>query len=254
MNSESTVPPHNLESDRGLLLVYSHNGTEFSDVEFNNWYDEEHIPQRLRFPGCNNASRYQAIDSKYPPWAALYHTTSSDIPESEEWFKLREVASDTERAILARLPIMTRSTFTLSSFHRPPESEPTAGLGTGAGKVICIVHLQVTAVEALEQTDLETSFIRWYQDFIIKGVSKTPGWIRSRVYNRHDGRDMKTTPELKVAMDSGMLVIHEWNENGDAMDVSKQESNVSAQVQIWEKDRRCKVTRETRIMTLYKEW
>ncbi|KAJ3980594.1 hypothetical protein F5890DRAFT_670432 [Lentinula detonsa] len=244
------------DSQIALLLVYTDKGAEILETEFNEWYDEEHIPRLLLFPGCTRASRYRAIDSKPPPWTALYHLDSPEIPESREWSQLNEQASDNEKTILGSIPIVTRSIYTM--FHCSHAKDIPHH---SAGKVACIVHLQIKSRvfdvlldSSREQADLEAKFKLWHQNFITRGVSTTPGWVRSTMYTRYSGSDMKTTPELKIAMDCHLLVIHEWDENGDAMEISKLEANVAAQVQIWEKENLCDVTRETRIFSLHKEW
>ncbi|KAF5364872.1 hypothetical protein D9757_013045 [Collybiopsis confluens] len=259
MGPQSSDPPAIMSSTtdnttaQGLLLVYSDNGPEVLSADFEKWYNEEHIPQRLLFPGCIKASRYLAIDAKHPPWVALYHTTSPDVPESKEWFQLNEMASHSEKTILATIPIITRSTYTLLSQHI---SESELENDTGAGKIICAVHLQpsVAANSFQQQAELDKDLRTWFEEFIIKGVSAIPGWIRTRVYERHGGKDMRTTPTLKVSMDCRMLVIHEWNKHGDAVEISKQAANVSAQLQIWEEKHQCTVTRETKIFGLHKDW
>ena len=41
-------------------MVYADVPDEHDD-EFNRWYDEEHIPERLAIPGVLNAARYAAV-------------------------------------------------------------------------------------------------------------------------------------------------------------------------------------------------
>ncbi|KAJ3842440.1 hypothetical protein F5878DRAFT_529792 [Lentinula raphanica] len=270
-----------------LLLVYSDNGNVILEAEFNSevtafsvtsllhkltdrlrtgWYDEEHVPQRVKFPGCTHATRYQAIDSKHPPWVALYHLDDPGIAESKEWYQLREVASENERVILETVPIMTRSIYAVFSRHAKDTDQSSSG-NRSPGKVVCIVHIQIERRESEDSTssssnsvkqqaepELEAEFRLWHRDLITKAVSTMPGWVRSTMYTRYSGSDMKTTPELKAAMDSGLLVIHEWDEGGDALEVMKMEANVAAQVGIWENENRCKVRREVRIVSLHRAW
>ena len=44
----------------GLLMIYSDVPAEH-DEEFNRWYNEEHIPERLSIPGVLNAARYLSL-------------------------------------------------------------------------------------------------------------------------------------------------------------------------------------------------
>ncbi|KAE9392992.1 hypothetical protein BT96DRAFT_924354 [Gymnopus androsaceus JB14] len=247
---DSTIP----SNPQGLLLVYSDPGGELSENNFNQWYDEEHVPQRLHI--CTNISRYRAIDSRNPPWVALYHTSSPGIPESKEWLEIINQASDNEKTILEALPILTRAIYMVSSQHdRASSLDPETESPRDAGKVTSIIHLQVTGCSnPLMEAELEASLNHWYQNTIIEGISATPGWLRSKVYKRYSGSDMKTSTELKAVMDCGMLVIHEWDQDGDAMEISKLQANVHANVEIWEKENKCTITREVRLFSLHKEW
>ncbi|KAJ4478832.1 hypothetical protein C8J55DRAFT_515033 [Lentinula edodes] len=258
-NSEPRKSDRKLQAT--LLLAYTDKGKEILETEFNEWYDEEHVPRLFNFPGCSNASRYRAIDAKYPPWAALYCLDSPEILASQEWSELPNQASDNEKFILETIPVVTWSIYTL--FHRSCNGFIPAS--TGAGKVICIVHLQLTrnpeaATSAHEQKKLEVDFIQWYRETAEQGISATPGWVQSKMYLRyhdHSGNDnsqLKTTPELKSTMTSGVLMIHEWDERDDEMEFSKFEANFGGQVGIWEKENLCRVKRDTRILRLHKEW
>ena len=44
----------------GLLMIYSDVPVEHEE-EYNRWYNEEHIPERLSIPGVLNAARYEAV-------------------------------------------------------------------------------------------------------------------------------------------------------------------------------------------------
>lgn len=68
---------------RGLLMVYTDVPAEHED-EFNRWYNEEHIAERLSIPGVLNAARYVAVRGG-PKYLACYEL---DVPEtyfSETW-------------------------------------------------------------------------------------------------------------------------------------------------------------------------
>ncbi|MFQ6029372.1 MAG: hypothetical protein ACE5Q6_17995 [Dehalococcoidia bacterium] len=64
---------------RGLLMVYADVPEEFEE-EFNRWYDEEHIPERLAIAGVLNAARYIAVQGG-PKYLACY-----ELAESQAWY------------------------------------------------------------------------------------------------------------------------------------------------------------------------
>ena len=65
----------------GLLLVAADIDPE-NEVDFNRWYDEEHIAERLSCPGFVRARRYKALEGA-PKYLALYDLTSPDALETD---------------------------------------------------------------------------------------------------------------------------------------------------------------------------
>ena len=69
----------------GLLLVYSDVAPEH-DKEYNRWYNEEHIPERLSIPGVLDAARYEAVQGG-PKYLAAYELDSHEAWYSDAWQK-----------------------------------------------------------------------------------------------------------------------------------------------------------------------
>ena len=68
---------------KGLLMVYTDVGPEHDD-EFNRWYNEEHIPERLSIPGVLNAARYAAVEGG-PKYLACYELAEPETWNSDAW-------------------------------------------------------------------------------------------------------------------------------------------------------------------------
>jgi hypothetical protein len=68
---------------RGLLLVYADVAEEHEE-EFNRWYDEEHIPERLSIPGVLDAARYVAVRGG-PKYLACYEIDQAGTYFSDAW-------------------------------------------------------------------------------------------------------------------------------------------------------------------------
>ena len=68
---------------RGLLMVYSDVAPE-NDAEYNLWYNEEHIPERLSIPGVQSAARYQAVQGG-PKYLACYELDQPETYQSDAW-------------------------------------------------------------------------------------------------------------------------------------------------------------------------
>ena len=66
-----------------LLMVYTDVDIEH-DAEFNRWYNEEHVPERLSAPGFLDAARYEALKGG-PRYLAVYELESVEALHSEEY-------------------------------------------------------------------------------------------------------------------------------------------------------------------------
>ena len=91
----------------GLLAVWNDIAAQ-DEAEFNAWYAEEHVPERLGVPGIRNARRYR--DCAAPlSYAAFYDTDSIATLASPEY--LAQLAHPTLRTqkIMPRFRNMTRA-------------------------------------------------------------------------------------------------------------------------------------------------
>ena len=53
------------------------------DAEFNDWYNQEHVPDMLKMPGYLNAGRYEALKGG-PRYLAVYELESPEASETAE--------------------------------------------------------------------------------------------------------------------------------------------------------------------------
>ena len=65
------------EHGTGLLLVMMDIDPEHED-DFNRWYDEEHVPERMAIPGFLTGRRYRAIEGG-PKYLAVYEMDNPEV-------------------------------------------------------------------------------------------------------------------------------------------------------------------------------
>lgn len=107
------------EPRRGLLLVMIEVDPEYEE-EFNRWYDEEHLPERLRCKGFLSARRFVAVEGS-PKYLAFYDLESPEVLNDEAYKRIEPPSAWTKKV----------STHFLSSLRNvyeeitpPPTSEP----------------------------------------------------------------------------------------------------------------------------------
>ena len=83
-----------MSQHRGLLTFAADIPPALED-DFNRWYEEEHIPERLAVPGFLRACRYRALVGS-PKYLAVYEVTSPGVFDSAEYLHFLKGAGETE--------------------------------------------------------------------------------------------------------------------------------------------------------------
>jgi hypothetical protein len=63
------------------LLLFMTDIDPSHESEFNRWYEEEHLTERLAIPGFVTARRFQAVEGN-PKYLAIYDLESPDVLQS----------------------------------------------------------------------------------------------------------------------------------------------------------------------------
>jgi hypothetical protein len=72
-----------MTTSQGLLLVMADIDPAV-EGDFNQWYEQEHLPERMALPGFLRARRFTAIEGS-PKYLALYDLESPEVLNSEAY-------------------------------------------------------------------------------------------------------------------------------------------------------------------------
>ena len=153
----------------GLLLVYSDVAPEH-DEEYNRWYNEEHIPERLSIPGVLDAARYQAVQGG-PKYLAVYELDSHEAWYSDEWQKWLNEPTEWSRRMS---PSVIGTEYIRNLYQRvhPQElSEETAQ--AGMSPLILVGRMSIP-------DHLEAKWNDAYNNERLPMALGIPGYIRAR--------------------------------------------------------------------------
>jgi hypothetical protein len=148
----------------GLLFVYSEPGP-VPEAEFNDWYDNEHVPARLSVPGFSNVCRFRAADGQVPSWLATYDIAPGTL-DSPRYKALAKTASAREKSIMSQAALERRV------------YEPLSDSAPGASFVPSVVH----AVSLSVPPSVEDDLAAWYDQEHVAMLLAVPGWRRVRRY------------------------------------------------------------------------
>ena len=229
----------------GLLFVYSEPGSAVPLDEFNDWYDNEHVPLYRAIPSFHSWSRWVAADEKQPSYLALYDLSSPESAKDAPHASLSDRAKD----LLARIALVDLRTYALHEPVHPPAAG-AAYSASAPGPFISSVAMDIPAEHVAD-------FDRWYDEEHIPLMAKTPGWVRTRRFVFADGRALGTDESLKpgpAADGRGphrFLTLHEW-ESPAALETEEYKAAISTP---WTLKFKGVATRfEPRLFKLHKAW
>jgi hypothetical protein len=172
---------------------------EFYSFILSDWYDNEHIPGRLRVPGFINCIRYKATDSMTPSWLATYDLDSPSVTSSQSYKTVAAQASDRERALIPRLASFNRRLYGSYSVKVNPQIPPD---------VLPAKFLFVVAL--LVEPELDEEYNRWFEEEYLLNLAKAPGWYRSRRYKLISNAELARGDGDKEDPIHNYVTIHDW--------------------------------------------
>lgn len=174
----------------GLLLVYSDVAAEH-EAEFNRWYDEEHIPERLSIPGVLNAARYEAVAGG-PRYLACYELASPDAWYSEDWQKWLKNPTAWSRRMS---PSVIGTAYIRNLYRRIyPEDVPAETAQADMSPVILVGRMSVPET-------LEDAFNSAYNTERLPLCQSIPGYIRARRFEAVMGAPKYATVHEMSSLD-----------------------------------------------------
>lgn len=156
----------------GLLFIYSEPGSAVTAEEFNDWYDNEHVPTRLPIPGFQTWSRWVAADGKTPGYAAIYDIDSPTVASTPPYTDLAKTRSEREKALIARAALFDRRTYELLEPVYGPKDGPAYDPAK-PGPFVCVAVIETSP-------ENEEDLNRWYEEEHMALIAKVPGWVRTR--------------------------------------------------------------------------
>lgn len=160
----------------GLLMVWADVPAD-KEKEFNRWYNEEHLAERLSIPGFLSAARYEAVKGG-PRHLAVYELESPAVLETEAYKRVQAQPTEwTKRAG----PATVATTFIRNVYVMiHPATLSPAIADSPMAPALQIGRMDVPA-------DVEAEWNAWYNTVYVPNYEKVPGVIRGRRYRAVSG-------------------------------------------------------------------
>jgi len=155
----------------GLLMVWADVPADKED-DFNRWYNEEHVGERLAIPGFLSAARYEAVKGG-PKHLACYELESAAVLETPAYKRvLANPTAWTKRCSPEAIgTTYIRNVYTM--IH--PQTMTPDVAASGMAPALQMGRMAVPA-------DVDAAFNDWYNTIYIPNYEKVPGVIRGRRY------------------------------------------------------------------------
>ncbi|KAK2467653.1 hypothetical protein APHAL10511_000508 [Amanita phalloides] len=155
-----------------FLAVLSEPGQLVSLDEFQDWYDNEHIPLRMdHFSSFLAAARFSATDGQKPSWIALYDVDNVATFNDESYARLRTTRSPREADLVKRLEMLDRRTCRVV-WDSGVSLKATSLDPANPTKVIATHELGGTSDdEGIKQAEE-----------LVKGLRDEKEWVRTRLF------------------------------------------------------------------------
>lgn len=192
-----------VKKGRGLLMVYVDVPQEV-EADFNRWYDDEHIPERLSISGVLDAARYVAVRGA-PKYLACYELTEPEAYFSDIWqYHLRHPTAWSKRMA----PTVVGRNFVRNLYRLiyPQEVSEEIALAD-MSPALLVGRMDVPP-------DLDDAFNQAYNTERLPLYRSIPGYTRARRFVAIMGQPTYTT--VHECQTPAVADSPEWNAVRDA--------------------------------------
>ena len=193
----------------GLLMVWCDVPAD-KEPDFNRWYNEEHLAERLSVPGFLSAARYEAVKGG-PKHLAVYELENAAVMQSDAYKKIAKNPTPwTQRSG----PQAVATTFIRNIYSMiSPKAVSDRDVNRGMAPALQIGRMDVPA-------SVDAEWNEWYSTIYVPNYEKVPGVIRGRRYRAVDG-----TPQYLTYYEFEHPKVSEtdaWKAQQNAVPVSQQ--------------------------------
>jgi hypothetical protein len=160
----------------GLLMVWADVPAD-KEKDFNRWYNDEHLAERLAIPGFLSGARYEAVKGG-PKHLAIYELESPAVLESAAYKRVQANPTELTKRFGPQAIGTTYIRNVYAMIHPKSLSATAAQSGMAPS-------LQIGRMDVPREVDDE--FNTWYNTVYVPNYEKVPGVIRGRRYRAVTG-------------------------------------------------------------------
>ena len=155
----------------GLLMVWADVPADV-EPDFNRWYNEEHLAERLSVPGFLSAARYEAVKNG-PKHLACYELESPAVLDSPAYKRFQANPTPWTRRCSPEAIGTAYIRNVYAMIH--PKALDARAAASGMAPALQIGRMDVPA-------EVDAEFNDWYNTIYVPNYETVPGVIRGRRY------------------------------------------------------------------------
>jgi hypothetical protein len=160
----------------GLLMVWADVPAD-RENDFNGWYNEEHLAERLSIPGFLDGARYEAVKGG-PKHLAVYELESPAVLDSPAY---KTVVANPTPWTQRVGPQAVATTFIRNVYTMiHPRTVTPSIAASGMAPALQLGRMDVPA-------EVDREFNEWYNTIYVPNYETVPGVIRGRRYRAVEG-------------------------------------------------------------------
>jgi hypothetical protein len=159
-----------MKTGNAILAVWMEPRPEL-EKEFNHWYDDEHVPERMALPGFLSARRYVSLNGS-PKYIAIYELEDIGALSSDAYLKVRKDPTPLTKKVTGAVTSNIRREFEQVLSMGPPAGE--------AAPYTLFVQLETDPEHDQELND-------WYNKEHLAALAAVPGVLGARRYRSKEG-------------------------------------------------------------------
>ncbi|MCJ1300053.1 hypothetical protein MMC08_002847 [Hypocenomyce scalaris] len=173
-------------ANAGILYETMQSKPDVPADAFNDWYNNEYGPLRLKLPFFTSGLRYRATDDLKPEWMVINDVTDMETLKTLTSLSLRANRSQREAGVVKDTEIarffydLTYSTGDSTTQETPP--------------------VVVAVRRTLKSSEAENDFDKWCKEEHIPLLARIPGWLRSRQFKTSSSLSDPGTPCYYLAL------------------------------------------------------
>ncbi|KAI0479500.1 Alpha/Beta hydrolase protein [Xylariaceae sp. FL0804] len=194
----------------GMLCVTMQPRPGLATEQFDEWYNNEHGPTRLRLGDIfTTGQRYRATDGQEPAYLAAYDVASMPLLETDTYTTLRANRTPREARTIGQVDV-SRYFWDLVAARQAPDFAPAESLtdaeAEGGVLVLVQVHPRSSSSSSSSSSgsddtaEAEAQIRSWYEEEHFDMLAKVPGWQRSRLFRTSSRLEPAGTPVSLVGL------------------------------------------------------